>query len=324
MGPLKTAFWNYDRTLPLVDGRVRADGVELAIELLNPDEIFARAFGTAEFDICELSFSKSVTAVSVGDFPYVLIPVFLSRAFRHSAIFVRADAPMNRGEDLKGCSVGVYDYGMTGAVVVRGFLRDYDVQPQDISWKVGEGNDPTPTKFASGRAPEGVSIELLPPGRRLEHRLLEGEIGAMISLQVPVSASGPSPAVRSLYADPTAAERAWYEKRRIFPIMHAVAIRRSLTTKYPGLAMNVYRAFIEAKDLAIAELENLQAPKVTLPWPHAVLLEARNLMGPDLWPYGLAANHHVLQAQLQWSFSDGLQARRVTVDELFAPECYET
>jgi 4,5-dihydroxyphthalate decarboxylase len=321
---LKTAFWNYDRTIPLVNGRVEMKDFEFAAELLNPDEIFARAFGSVEFDVCELSFSRSVTAASLGKLPYAIIPVFLSRAFRHSALFVRADASITGPQDLKGRSIGVYDYAMTGALVVRGLLRGYGVQPSDLYWKIGEGGEVKNPGFPGGRAPEGLDIQVLPPGRTLEDRLLAGELDAIISLNVPAAAKLPGSPLRRLFADPTAAERAWFEKTRIFPIMHAVGVRKSLVAQHPELVMQVYQAFSQAKDVAVAELEIVQAPKVTLPWPHIALSEARALMGPDCWPYGISANRHALDAQLQWSFEDGLQAKRIVVEDLFAPECKDT
>jgi len=151
---LRTAFWNYDRTLALIDGRVEVEGHELAIEVLRPEVTFAKAFSDAAFDVCEISFSNTVTSVSKQDFPYALIPIFLSRAFRHSAIFIRTDRGIERPEDLKGKTVGLQEYDMTAAVVVRGFLRDqYGVEPRDIAWKVGELERTKPLEFPSDARP---------------------------------------------------------------------------------------------------------------------------------------------------------------------------
>lgn len=321
---LKTAFWDYDRTRPLLDGSMAVEGFRLDVEVLRPEETFARAFGSAEFDLCELSFSNSVTAISRGDFAYVLVPVFLSRAFRHSTIFVRADGGMTEPVSLKGRRVGLQEYDMTAAVVVRGFLRDYGVEPRDVLWKVGEAERTKPLEFPLGHPPDGVSIEILPPGRSLEERLLSGELDAIVSLRVPETFRQGDPRIVRLFPDPARAEKEWYAGQRIFPIMHAVGVRATLAAKHPGLTRRVYEAFLAAKARAVAELEIIQAPKVTLPWPHAALEEARTLMGADPWPYGLAANRHVLQRQLDWSYADGLQARRVGLDELFAVDCRDT
>jgi 4,5-dihydroxyphthalate decarboxylase len=324
-GPLlKTAFWDYDRTRPLMDGSVTIEGAHLSVEVLRPEETFARALTEPGFDLCELSFSNSVTAISKGDFPYVLLPVFLSRAFRHSTIFVRRDAGIVVPTDLKGRRVGLQEYDMTAAVVVRGFLRDHGVEPRDILWKVGEAQRTKPLDFPLGHPPEGVSIEILPEGRTLEDRLLAGELDAVVSLRVPEAFRAGDPRILRLFPDPAGAEKAWYSRHRIFPIMHVVGIRAELARRHPGLPGRIYRAFDLAKKKAVSELEIIQAPKVTLPWPHVALEEARSLMGSDPWPYGLEANRHVLERQLQWSLADGLQARPVRLSELFDPDCEES
>lgn len=326
MGPrLKTAFWSYDRTLPLVDGRVKAEGCELDIELLRPEIIFARAFADAAFDVCEISFSNTVTAVSKGEFPYALVPVFLSRAFRHSSLFIRTDRGIKHPEDLKGKTVGLQEYDMTAAVVVRGFLRDHhNVDPRDIVWKVGELERTKPLNFPLGRPPEGVSIEILPPDRSLEARLLAGELDAVIVLRPLDAWRAGDQRVAPLFPDPIAAEKAWYSAAKHFPIMHAVGVRKTLLGQHPGLGRRLFDAFAAAKALAVADLEITQVPKVTLPWPHGALAEARALLGPDPWSYGVGANQLVLETQLRWSRLDGLQARPVMLDELFAADCLDT
>jgi 4,5-dihydroxyphthalate decarboxylase len=323
--PLRTAFWNYDRTLALIDGRVEVEGHQLAIEVLRPEITFAKAFSEAAFDVCEISFSNTVTAVSKQHFPYALIPVFLSRAFRHSAIFVRTDRGIGRPEDLRGKTIGLQEYDMTAAVVVRGFLRDqYGVEPRDIAWKVGELERTKPLEFPLGRPPEGVSIEVLPPDMGLEDRLLEGQLDAIITLRPPGTWRAGDPRIAPLFADPIAAEKAWFAATGHFPIMHAVGVRKTLLDSHPGLGRRLFDAFDRAKSIAVAELEITQAPKVTLPWPHGALADARALFGPDHWPYGLRANRRVLETQLRWSRLDGLQARRVTLEELFTRDCFET
>lgn len=324
--PLTTSFWNYDRTLPLVDGRVKVDGYELAIELNRPEISFGQAFSEARFDVSEVSFSNTVTAFSKqDDFPYALIPVFLSRAFRHSAIFIRTDRGITRAEDLRGKKVGLQEYDTTAAVVVRGFLRDhYGVDPREIRWRVGELERTKPLEFPLGRPPAGVEIEILPPDKGLEDRLLAGELDAVIVLRPPAAYRTGDTRIAPLFPDPIAAEKAWFAAAKHFPIMHAVGIRKQLLKADPKLGRRLFDAFSAAKNLAIAELEITQAPKVTLPWPHAALAEARAVLGSDPWPYGIAANRGVLETQLRWSALDGLQARPVVLNELFAQDCLDT
>jgi 4,5-dihydroxyphthalate decarboxylase len=245
---LKTAFWNYDRTQALVDGRVTVEDCELDIELLRPEITFARAFAEAAFDVCEISFSNTVTAVSKGDFPYALIPVFLSRAFRHSSIFIRTDRGIASPEDLRGKTVGLQEYDMTAAVVVRGFLRDrHGVDPRDIVWKVGERERTKPLEFPLGRPPDGVRIEVLPSDRSLEDRLLAGELDAVIVLRPLDAWRAGDPRVAPLFPDPIAAEKAWFAASRHFPIMHAVAVRKTLLAAYAELGRKLFAAFLAAK-----------------------------------------------------------------------------
>lgn len=323
---LKTSFWNYDRTIPLMDGRVKVEGYELAVDINRPEISFGEAFEQAKYDVTEVSFSNTVTAVSKqNDFPYALIPAFPSRAFRHSAIFVRTDRGISKPEDLRGKVMGLQEYDMTAAVVVRGFLRDhYGVDPRDIRWRVGEIERTRPLEFPLGHPPAGVEIEVLEPGTSLEDRLLAGELDAVITLRALAAYRAGDPRIAPLFPDPIAAEKAWFAAARHFPIMHAVGIRKSLLAKDARLARRLFDAFSAAKDIAVAELEITQAPKVTLPWPHAALAEARAALGPDHWPYGFAANRRVLETQLRWSRLDGLQARPVALEELFAQDCLDT
>jgi 4,5-dihydroxyphthalate decarboxylase len=320
--PLRTAFWNYDRTTPLCDGRVDLGGLPLQIEILRPDQTFAMAYEGNGFDVCEASFSNTVTMTSKEACPYVLVPAFLSRAFRHGSLFVRTDRGISSPADLKGKTIGLQEYDMTAAVVVRGLLRDeYGVAASDITWRVGDAERLKPLEFPIGHPPDGVSIALRPAGS-LEEGLLSGELDAIISLRTPQAVHGGNPLVRPLFDE--IAERQWFARRGIFPIMHAVGVRRTLAEQHPGLTRRVYDLFKKAKDLAVADLDIIQVPKVTLPWPHAIAAEIRKLMGHDFWPYGIAANAHVLQTQLRWSSEDGLQARPVRIEDVFAADCLDT
>jgi 4,5-dihydroxyphthalate decarboxylase len=315
---LSAAFWNYDRTQPILDGRVAVEGCRLECTVLRPEEAFARAFTDAPFDVTELSYSNTITAVSKGDFAYWLIPVFPSRAFRHSAIFIRTDRGIRSPADLAGRTVGLQEYDMTAAVVARGMLRDeYGVDTRSIHWRAGEKERTKALAFPVPRKPPELDLEILPPGRSLEDRLLAGELDALISLRAPA----PDSRVARLFADPAAEERAYFRRSGIFPIMHAIGVRKSVS---PGLASKLYDAFLKAKQLAVAELEIIQAAKVTLPWVNDELRRTRELMGEDYWPYGLEANRKVLEAQLRWSREDGLQARTVSLAELFAPGMVST
>lgn len=318
--PLRAAFWNYDRTMPLVDGRVTVEGAALAASILRPEETFARAFVGDGFDVCELSFSNSVTAASRGELPYVLIPAFLSRAFRHSTIFIRTDRGIDGPADLRGKRIGLQEYDMTAAVVVRGLLRDsYGIEASEIEWHVGDAEQLKPLDIPRNERTAPLNIVFQPPGVGLEDRLLAGELDAIVSLRVPEAITQGSDLVRRLFPDSRAVESAWYAQTRIFPIMHAVGVRRSLAAARPDLVRSIYAAFCAAKQIALDELAVIQAPKVTLPWPAAALADAMSTLSEDFWAYGVEANRHVLETQLRWSWEDGLQEKKVTVEELFFP-----
>jgi 4,5-dihydroxyphthalate decarboxylase len=325
MPPLATSFWDYDRTRVLIDKRVVVEGYDLQIEVNRPEITFARAFADAAYDVCEISFSNSVTAASLDKLQYALIPVFLSRAFRHSSLFIRTDRGIRGPQDLKGKAVGLQEYDMTAAVVVRGFLRDqYGVEARHIHWKVGERERTKPLVFPLGHPPDGVNIEILRPDKSLEDRLVSGELDAVISLHPLASAHSPDACVTPLFPDAVAAEADWYRASKHFPIMHAVGVRKSLLNSDPTLGRKLFDAFLAAKQMAVAELEVTQAQKVTLPWPHGALAQARAIFGVDYWPYGMAANRLVLENQLRWSWLDGLQKTPVQLEKLFDAGCLDT
>lgn len=323
--PLSVAFWNYDRTLPLTDGRVTVAGATLACSFLRPEVAFTRAFSATEFDISELSLSNTITAVSQGYFAYRLIPVFLSRAFRHSAIFVRTDRGIRAPSDLVGRTIGLQEYDMTAALVARGLLRDqYGINANDMRWCVGNTERLKPLEFPVGAPPTGVEIEILPPGGSVDQLLETGKIDAVITLRPPPAWQRGDLNIAPLFADPAAEEQAYYSASGVFPIMHAVGVRTELLQAQPNLGRRLYDAFCSAKTLAIEELEVVQASKVTLPWAGDALRRARAVLGHDVWPYGIEANRHTLETELRWSREDGLQARPIQLEELFDPGCLDT
>lgn len=326
-GRLSLACWDYDRTQPVLDGRITIPGWQLDCSVLSPEQAFPRAFADAPFDVTEISLSNTITAVSKtsrdgtdAGFPYWLLPVFLSRTFRHSALYVRTDRGIRAPADLAGKTIGLQEYDMTAAVVLRGTLRDeFDVDWRACRWLVGDARQHKPLAFPIDPAPAHLRMEVLPEGTPLDDRLLSGELDALITLRTPRAFAAGDARIARLFADPTFAERRSFERFRVFPIMHAVAVRKTLVAQHPELPRQLLEAFTAAKRMATDALDIAQAPKVTLPWINDFVREVRALMGEDYWPYGLAANRHVLETQLRWSREDGLQARPVSVDELFAP-----
>ena len=324
--PVSVCFWNYDRTMPMVDGRVEIEGCDATFHIRRPEDAFHRAFYHAEYDITELSFSRFMARYAENDVAYDVIPVFPSRAFRHGALFVRSDRGIETPEDLKGKKLGLLDFEMTAALVARGMLLDdYGVAPSDISWVVGPVEDDGShiPQGASKSNDKGVSISVAPDGRSLNTLLADGNIDGIVGLYEPSCMADGAP-VKRLFPDWRSTEQNYFRRTGIFPIMHTVAIRKTLLAENPWLARSVFKAFCEAKDVAIAELQVPQACKVTLPWVVAEYAATAKIMNGDVWPYGFAANRTVIDAMIRWSQNDGLLARPLIADEMFVPETIET
>lgn len=319
---LSVAIGDYDRTRPLTDGTVPIDGVDPVYMTLAPEEMFFRAFRHGEFDVAELSLSSQTVKVAAGANAYVAVPVFLSRAFRHTSIYVRTDR-IRRPEDLAGKRVGVPEYQLTAIVWARALLQDdHGVAPGDVTWVRGGIDEPgRPEKIALA-LPANIRVEDAPAGEHLSGMLDRGEIDAFISPRPP-SCAGHNPHVGWLFADPTAAAIDYYRRTRIFPIMHVLGVRRDRAEAHPWLPAALLKAFQQAKSIAIERLSDTSAPKVTLPFVEDQLAAARALLGRDFWSYGVAPNRVALDAFLRHHHDQGLSSRLVTVDEFFHPSTFE-
>jgi 4,5-dihydroxyphthalate decarboxylase len=321
---LSLAVGDYDRTRALIDGRVQIDGVDPVCMTLSPEETFFRAFRNVEFDICELSFSSFLVKASRGESPYVALPVFLSRAFRHTSIWVRKDR-IARPEDLKGRRVGVPEYQLTANVWARALLQDdFGVRPEDIAWVRGGIETPGRPEKIALQLPPGVRLANAPEGRTISELLDCGEIDGFIAPRPPAGAAARNPLVGWLFDDPTAAAKDYFRRTGIFPIMHVVGVRRELVQAHPWLAGALLKAFGQAKALALEQLADTSATKVTLPFVEEQLKAARETLGEDFWSYGVPANRRTLEAFVRHHHGQGLSARVVAVEELFHPATYES
>ena len=321
---LSLATGDYDRTRPLLDGSVEIDGVAPVIMTLSPEEIFFRAFRHAEFDICELSLSSFSVSTGAGDCPYVGVPAFVSRAFRHTSIYVRKDRIKVPG-DLKGRKIGIAEYQLTANVWARALLaEDHGVLPPEPIWVRGGLEEPGRPEKIAVRLPESVRLEEAPAGASLSAMLAAGEIDAIISPRAPSCHARGEANIGWLFDDPSGVAIAYYRRTRIFPIMHLVGVRRSLAERHPWLPAAVLKAFTQAKTLAFARLGDAAAPKVMLPFVEEQLQRARDLLGADFWSYGLSANQNTLENFLHHHHLQGLSRRPMTPHELFHPSTYET
>ena len=320
---LSVAVGDYDRTRALIDGSVAIDGVDPIYMTLGPEEIFFRAFRAAEFDICELSLSSYTVKTAQNNCPYIAVPAFVSRAFRHTAIYVRTDR-VKKPEDLKGRKVGLPEYQLTANVWARALLEDdYGVKPSDIHWiRGGIEEAGRPEKLAI-KLPPGVRLDNAPDGATISGLLEAGEIDGFIAPRPPTLVEKGHPNIGWLFSDPVAVAKDYYKRTGLFPIMHVVAIRRTLAEKHPWLPGAVFKAFEQAKAVGMEKLSDTSATKVTLPFVEEALRNARALMGEDYWSYGVEKNRKVLDYFLAQHHAQGLSSRRVAVDELFHPGTYE-
>jgi 4,5-dihydroxyphthalate decarboxylase len=321
---LSVAIGDYDRNRPLLDGRVLIDGVEPVFMTLSPEEIFFRAFRHQEFDICELSFGSYVVSVDQGNPGYIAMPAFLSRAFRHTSIYIRTDKGINKPADLKGKRIGVAEYQLSANVWARALLEDdYGVKPADIIWVRGGMEQPGRPEKIKLQLPAAIRLENAPPDRSLNALLAAGEIDGFIGPRTLSCFDQGHPQVARLFSDSVSVAADYYRRTGIFPIMHLLGVRRTLAEQQPWLPAALLKAFNQSKTLALTGLNDTSATKVTLPFVEEQLVNARALLGNDFWSYGVAANRAVLDNFLDHHHRQGLSQRRITIEQLFHPATLE-
>jgi 4,5-dihydroxyphthalate decarboxylase len=320
---LSLACQNIDRSRAILDGRVAIDGVRLTLIPGSPEEIFQRAFRHQEFDIAELSLSTHLLTVARGESKYIAIPAFLSRAFRHSAIYIRADAGIDSPQALKQKRIGVPDFQQTAGVWVRGLLADeYGVTRGDVHWHMGGLEQPGRSARMPLNLQNGIRIDAIGPQQTLAKMLAAGELDAVIAPRAPSTMNG-NGQIRRLFADYRQVEEDYYRKTKLFPLMHVIGIRRSLVEKHPWLPVNVFAAFSRAKKLAIDELARLDTMTVTHPWIAEEMGRVRALMGEDIWPYGIERNRNELTTLIRYAEADGLIKGPLALEDLFAETTFD-
>ncbi len=313
------ATWDYDRVRPIVDGRVPIEGCEVTYLILPPEECFHRAYLHGEFEVSEIGFSPYLIAVSRNDCNYVAVPVFLSRMFRHSAIYIRTDRGIRGPADLKGKRIGIVEYQMSAVMWPRGMLADdYHVQPADVQWRQGGLDVPGRKDKFPLNLPPGFPLEPIPEGQTLSAALENGQLDAVITPRAPSCYGDGKTPVARLFEDFETVEREYFKRTRVFPIMHALGVRSDIHERHPWLAASLCRAYEEAKRLSTADLFEFTALKIGLPWIVSHARDTRNLMGEDFWAYGVEANRHTLEVMTRYSFEQGLAVRKLDVEELFA------
>jgi 4,5-dihydroxyphthalate decarboxylase len=317
---LTLATTDYDHVRDLINGAVRVDGVALTAFALTVEEIFFRFIKNREWDVSEMSFGKFIGYAAAGNSPFIGIPVFPSRVFRHSAFYVRADRGIASPKDLEGKTVAIPEWAQTAGIYARGYLAETaGVDLAEIKWVQAGTNEP-------GRD-EKVAFTL-PPGIRYEQRrdssitamLLAGEIDAALAAHEPDAVRLGQGKIVRLFADHRAEEARYFAETGIFPIMHVIALRRAVFERYPWVARNLMKAFEEAKRRSLERIADLTASRIPVPWAASLLPDYAKAFGEDPFPYGLEANRKTLEAFCRFAHAQGITARRMTPDDLFPQE----
>ncbi|MEU3274362.1 ABC transporter substrate-binding protein [Saccharomonospora sp. NPDC006951] len=320
MSPVFTmACQGYDRMRPLRDGTVGLGGAELNFLDLPVEETFFRMLKYREFDIAELSLSSYVLTLG-EDAPFVAVPVFPSRAFRHSAVYVRHDSPVTEPAQLAGGTVGVPEYQITAAVWIRGILAElHGLGVSSVRYRTGGLDEPGRVEKIALDLPSGVDVAPIAEDRTLSGMLLDGELDAVYSARNP----GPfneGGGIRRLFTDPERAEKDYHARTGIFPIMHTLVIRSDVYREHRWLATELVKSCELAKTTALSGIGETAALPYALPWLWAEAERTRAALGSDWWPYGLEANRAALETFLRYSREQGLASRHYEPEELFAPE----
>jgi len=324
---LSFACWNYDRTRALLDGSVQPDGIDLNYLCLPVEETFFRMARHREFDVAEMSFSSYCVSLNKPERPFIALPVYPSRFFRHSCIYVNAAAGIREPKDLIGKRIASPEYQMTAPVWIRGILQDHYGVPVANS-------DATPYLFGGEEEPgriEKIKLDLPPhirlqaigPTQTLSQMLADGEIDALYTARAPSSFTRGDGRVRRLFENYAEIERAYWRDTGIFPIMHVIVMRREVYEANRWIAQSLTKAFYAAQQKTYDDLAETAALKSMLPWLVAHVEEARKEMGDDWWPYGLEPNRKALETFTRYHHEQGLSKRPLGLDELFAPESLE-
>jgi 4,5-dihydroxyphthalate decarboxylase len=321
---LTMSCWDYDRTRALMEGRVAFDGIELTYLPLVVEETFFRMLRYKEFDVAEMSLSSYTLSLFAEKPQFIAIPIFPSRMFRHNGIFINVNSGIRTPKDLVGKRIGTPEYQLTAPVWQRGILSDeYQVPITSATHFQGGLEESGRDEKIALNLPPNIKLQAIPAGKTLSEMLETGEIDALVSPRSP-SSFKPGGKVRRLFEDYYTAEREYYQRTKIFPIMHVVAIKRDVYEKYPWVAQSLYKGFVQAQRITYEDLRETAALKVMLPWLIKHVEDTESILGKEFWQYGFEPNVKTLSTFLRYSYEQGLAKRQLQPKDLFAPESLES
>ena len=322
--PLTLAISHYDHVSELMTGRVEVEGVELTPLRLQIEEIFFRMFNHRDFDASEVSMGKFSSLISQGNSPFVGIPVFPSRVCRHSSIYIRKNGSVKQPSDLKGKRVGVPEWAQTASVYSRGLLQhQYGVDLSSIEWVQAGVDQPGRQEKVKLNLPAGIRYRSA-PDKSLGGMLLSGELDAILTAHAPLCFEHGDPNVEQMFPDYLEIEQRYVQETGIFPIMHAIAIKREIVEKYPWIAANLFAAFEEAKRRSVKRALNNTSSALPIPWGYEFAKRMQAIVGEELLPYGIDANRKTLDAFLQYGFEQGVLHKRMQPEDLFPPQVHRS
>ncbi len=323
---IKIAGYKIDRVDALIDGRVQIEGCDTQFEVASIGDMNTNVFsGPQSHEVTEIGLHPYMLAYANDGFRgYSLIPVFPLRLFRHKSIFIRTDRGITKPEDLRGKKVATPGFSSTSLTWIRGIVQhEYGVKPEEIQWVISSKDS---SAKAAGKVskqesviPKGLSVSKGPAGKDESDLLESGEVDALFHAAEPRAYVEGHPKVARLFPDFRKTEREYFAKTGIFPIMHAVAIRKDIIERNPWLLKAVFNAYSQAKQLMYDYLKKSAWYKNSLPWIAQEIEETRTLMGENFWPYGIAPNRKALEALFQYSYEQGLAKRKLTIEDLFHP-----
>lgn len=323
---LNVAGNEFDRTRAIIDRRVKIDGCTLQYTEAAIGDINTHIFsGPQSYDVCEVGLHPFMLAYANDGFrDYSLLPIFLLRLFRHKSVFIRTDRGINTPQDLKGKTIATPGYSSTSLVWIRGILQEeYGIRPEDVNWIVSSKDS---SAKLSGKAskqenvfPDGLQINMGPAGLDESDLLVSGEADALFHAVEPRAYTEGHPMVARLFSDYRSTERAYFAKTGIFPIMHAMAIKKSVAEENPWLIDAVFKAYSQSKQIAFKYMANAAWVRDSLPWFGQEFDETRELMGDNYYSYGIDGNRKTLEAMFRYSHQQGLSSRELSIEEIFDP-----